>query len=181
MLTAVQSHQNAMVYVGPWISASHRDPVHYERVMRARRLRRCDDLGQEVARAQDTLRRELEKWGATQKRLIGATFSDLFFYLKTFPIHLGILTEALTNAEAKFDAARARYNQECLGQDAPVYVHEPLEAKEDVLRVAIQGAAELAAKGATYVYDHPWRATGAAGISIFLVLVPEIIPAALAF
>lgn len=117
MANTIQSRREAIVYVGPWY-AEHRNVSHFDRLKSEGRLRECDGLAVDVAKKQDVLRRELEKLAGRNWRLAQATFSDLFFYLKTFPIQLGTLSDATKTAELEFDAARARYHQECLGRPA---------------------------------------------------------------
>ncbi len=118
MVDSTRSRQDAALYPGPW-SASHRSTVHFDRLRSAKRLGSCDDLAHEVKQKQDTLLQELEKFATTQNQLAGATASDLLYYLHTFPIHLGVLTDSVTTAQRNFEASRSRYNQECLGQPAP--------------------------------------------------------------
>lgn len=179
---AVQSRQESSIYVGPWL-AEHHNVSHIDRLKSEGRLRECDGLAVDVARKQDVLRRELEKLAGRNWRLAQATFSDLFFYLKTFPIHLGTLSDATKAAELEFDAARARYNQECLDQHAPVYVTHSLSvepAKDDLLRLSVLRVAQFATRGALYVYDHPWQIAGVAALGIALALAPEAAPLILA-
>lgn len=179
---AVQSRQESSFYVGPWY-AEHRNVSHFDRLKSEGRLRECDGLAVDVAQKQDVLRRELEKLAGRNWRLAQATFSDLFFYLKTFSIHLGVLSDATKTAELEFDAARARYNRDCLGQNAPVYVTHSLvvePSKDDLLRLSALRVAQLVTRGALYVYDHPWQTAGIAAVGIALALAPEATPLILA-
>lgn len=111
----------AILYI--W-SSSHRSAAHFDRLKDEGRIHHCDDLAAEVSHSQNVLRDVLHGHVRGKARLRNAKFLDLFNYLYRLPSKLGKLTDDVTTAKENFEAARLRYNQECIQSAGPAEVGE---------------------------------------------------------
>lgn len=169
MPNSVNDNDRQSAGVALW-SPPHRRVTHYFRVKKEGRLETCDQLHTQMEIDNQRLK-YLEAFTEPSSGFISQLFT--MFYLPIFMNCDGALddmrAEELETLRRNLQMS-TQYDRDCLGKKVVV-------PENGMLRQA----ADMAVRGAQFVYEHPGYVAAAVGIGAILVFAPEVAPVILAF